>query len=102
MNKKDRHGSIPHQQLGFTGAVISMVAGGLIANFGYWIWEHWKGPEGDAPGYWCIFGGAGLIVVSFVFVLRFVARIGTYNQKRCVYEGRREMLLQDIYSAGEN
>ena len=90
MNEKERHGSIPHLQLGFAGASISMIAGLLLPNLGYWIWEHWEGPEGDAPGYWCIFGGAGLAIVSFVFMFFFGRRIREYKQARCGYECRRE------------
>jgi uncharacterized membrane protein len=102
MNEKERHGSILHLQLGFAGATVSMLAGILITTFGYWIWDHWEGPEGDAPGYWCIFGGAGLIVVSFVFVFRIARRIRTYQQARCDYEYQRETLLQEIYSTGKD
>lgn len=102
MSEEKLHGSMQRLQLIYVGLGILMVAGGIIVCFGYWMWDHWKGPQGDVPGYCCIFGGAGILALSFVFMLPTARRIRERNQTRCIYECRREELLQEIYANGHD
>ena len=105
MEEKQRHDSVPRLEiLGFVGA-ISTMAGFALVMFGLWLdqlgLEDVRLERQLYP--WpavCMVLGSCIVVGSLVFVIRRGRRHSAYNQAKCIYDCRREKLLEDIY-AGE-
>ena len=103
MEEKQRHGSAPRLEwLKHVGGIFMMSGFALVVVGTELNQPAMVRHQLDSLAAVCMVLGVCLVFGSLLFMIHNGRRLSAYNQAKCSYECRREILLQDIYACGQD